>query len=352
MYETLPHTIDQFLDQVMVSTLAAIKVNRYDDNYDAARALIDGSDGSGIFEAGRHAFFFCWFFEHIPQLFEAYSMLEDDSSKRLYLHLISYRMGGHLSVRLPVDFSAPEIKAFEAIEGDRASGYELPGSIGKLKRCDFDYEGKSYRGDFYGLEYYLVRRQYFYRATHATVCPEEGDVVIDGGACTGDTALVFSNAVGPGGRVVAFDPVAEHCRLIEHNAAGFPYQNVTVVPAGLSNRTVTAPPISINRCAPGFRVTSPDVPTRSLDSMLAAGEIDRVDFIKMDIEGSEIDAINGAVGAIRRCKPKLAISLYHNPNDLFQIPLMLKQLCPSYRFFLGHYTIHYDETVLYGCPQG
>jgi FkbM family methyltransferase len=351
MYEELPKTIDQFLEQVTANTLAAIKINRFIDNYDPVRTLIDGSDGSGVFESGRHAFFFRWFFENIFKLFEAYNIFEDDSSKRLYLYLISFRMGGHLSVRLPVEFSADDISAFELIEGNKASSYELNTGLGGLKRVDFEYEGQSYRGDFYGLEYYLVRRQYFYTSPHANVCPEEGDVVIDGGACTGDSALVFSNAVGATGRVIAFDPVAEHCSLIKHNVAEFPYQNVTVVPAGLSNRTVMAPPISINRCAPGFRVSSPEVPIRSLDSMVMAGDMDRVDFIKMDIEGSEIDALNGAVGTISRFKPKLAISLYHNPNDLFAIPLMVKEMCPTYRFFLGHYTIHYDETVLYGRPS-
>ena len=64
--------------------------------------------------------------------------------------------------------------------------------------------------DCLGLDYYLVRGQYFYANEGVRVAPSPGDVVIDGGACTGDTAAVFSNAVGAEGKVFCFDPVADH----------------------------------------------------------------------------------------------------------------------------------------------
>jgi hypothetical protein len=64
-------------------------------------------------------------------------------------------------------------------------------------------------------------------------------------------------------------------------------------------------------------------------------------------EGSELSALKGAETSIRRWRPKLAISLYHRPEDFFSIPLRIDSLSVGYNFFLDHYSIHNEETVLY-----
>ena len=70
-------------------------------------------------------------------------------------------------------------------------------------------------------------------------------------------------------------------------------------------------------------------------------------LIKFDIEGLEVDALIGAQKLITERAPKLQISLYHKPDHLWQIGLMLKKMVPSYRFFLGSHIGGYLETVLY-----
>ena len=67
----------------------------------------------------------------------------------------------------------------------------------------------------------------------------------------------------------------------------------------------------------------------------------------MDIEGSELDAINGAQRLIRTWRPRLAISIYHQPLDFMAIPARLLELVPEYRFWIRHYGMGYYETVLY-----
>lgn len=67
----------------------------------------------------------------------------------------------------------------------------------------------------------------------------------------------------------------------------------------------------------------------------------------MDIEGWEMKAIQGSTKTIKLFKPKLAISIYHKKNDLFDIILYLKNKFPFYKFYIDHYTIHHEETVLY-----
>jgi hypothetical protein len=71
----------------------------------------------------------------------------------------------------------------------------------------------------------------------------------------------------------------------------------------------------------------------------------------MNIEGSEIEALQGAAQSIRRWNTKLAISVYHRPTDLWQIPELVRSLNPDYRFYLRQHDGGIIETVLYACPR-
>ena len=242
------------------------------------------------------------------------------------------------------------MEEYRRLEENTESTLPLSGMFGKLRHFDFTYKGHRYIADCLGFEYYLFRGQYFYARDGVTISPERGDSVIDGGACTGDSALVFSNAVGAGGHVYAFDPVAEHLDLLTYNTKQFPHKNVTVIPYGLSDKHIPCAPITLNQYAPGFSSGNQQVPLTSIDHLVQAGDIQKIDFIKLDIEGAEMETLRGAKESIIRFKPKLAISLYHKQNDIFEIILYIKDNFPFYTCFLDHYTIHQEETVLYCRP--
>lgn len=70
-------------------------------------------------------------------------------------------------------------------------------------------------------------------------------------------------------------------------------------------------------------------------------------YIKMDIEGAEMKALEGCKNIIKKHKPKLAICVYHEPEDLWQISLFLKKLVPEYKLYLRHYSNLEYETVCY-----
>ena len=70
-------------------------------------------------------------------------------------------------------------------------------------------------------------------------------------------------------------------------------------------------------------------------------------FISMDIEGAELSALKGMRETIKHNMPKLAISVYHSPEHLWEIVLFLHELVPEYKFYLRNYTSYSFETVLY-----
>ena len=87
----------------------------------------------------------------------------------------------------------------------------------------------------------------------------------------------------------------------------------------------------------------------SLDTMLA-GEMPT--FIKMDIEGMEIDALRGAENLIRMHHPQLAICVYHDMSHIWRIPLLLREFYSGYRFYLRNYQYMGLETVVYAFADG
>lgn len=74
-------------------------------------------------------------------------------------------------------------------------------------------------------------------------------------------------------------------------------------------------------------------------------------FIKMDIEGAEVEALKGAKNTIEKYHPQLAICVYHSLSDVWEIPLLINQFYDGYRFYLRSYNYMGLETVLYAFPE-
>lgn len=87
------------------------------------------------------------------------------------------------------------------------------------------------------------------------------------------------------------------------------------------------------------------VPVIAIDEVIDPN--DRVTMIKMDVEGAELESLKGARRTIQRDKPKLAICIYHKPEDVVEIPLYIKQLVPEYKLYIRHHSVKQTETVLY-----
>ncbi|MCM1232503.1 MAG: FkbM family methyltransferase [Ruminococcus flavefaciens] len=85
----------------------------------------------------------------------------------------------------------------------------------------------------------------------------------------------------------------------------------------------------------------------SLDNQLKDKEIN---FIKMDIEGSEMEALKGCAGIVRKQHPVMAVCVYHRIEDMWEVPLYLKALYGGYKIYMRHHAEYWvSETVCYAC---
>ncbi|MEO0108367.1 MAG: FkbM family methyltransferase, partial [candidate division WOR-3 bacterium] len=74
-------------------------------------------------------------------------------------------------------------------------------------------------------------------------------------------------------------------------------------------------------------------------------------YLKMDIEGAELEALTGATATIARCRPHLAVCIYHRQDHLWRIPLLVPQLHKGYRLFIRRHGDEFGDVVCYAVPQ-
>jgi hypothetical protein len=75
-----------------------------------------------------------------------------------------------------------------------------------------------------------------------------------------------------------------------------------------------------------------------------------VTHVKLDVEGSERLALQGACDTISRHQPLLTVAIYHRPEDLFELPRLVSQLCPDHRLHIRTHNRFGLDIVLYAVP--
>ncbi len=197
-----------------------------------------------------------------------------------------------------------------------------------------------------GLYEVWARDQYF---PEGIIGLTEREVFVDGGAYSGDTLLAFiRKADNKYSKCYAFEPEPANAAKLRALAGRQQWRGVRVIGKGLwSKADALSFYASQDPSAAAISKTgSASVEVEALDN--AAPD---ATFIKLDIEGAELEALKGAAETIKRNRPKLAVCLYHKPGDLFEIPLFLKSLVPEYRFYLRQHQPVACELVLYAVIQ-
>lgn len=177
--------------------------------------------------------------------------------------------------------------------------------------------------------------------------PLKEEHIIDCGAFNGETEWMFSNWGGKSIKKIyalELDPLNKNACLNYYETKGLT-QIVEFINKGVSNTNSTIRIESSSMGSSGSHIGEGTVMAEvaRLDDLIRG----KVTFIKMDIEGAELDALNGAERIIKTQKPRLAICVYHKPDDIYEIPSYLLSLVPEYKFIVRHYSSYSWETVLY-----
>ena len=296
----------------------------------------------------------------IEKLSALYDLLEDEPSKSTLVMLVAFRIMGYKRVKLPLNTSSywPDRESARSLIKGKDT-IKIKFHNWALSRFELDDIGYPIELFFLpgGVFANFILKQYEYRKRSPAITAQEGDYVIDAGGCWGDTALYFAHMVGARGRVYAFEFVPENLDVFKQNMDLNPElaERIELVPKALWNKSDEEIAYSYN--GPGTSLGasqdgSVKVSTLSIDDFVSKENLARVDFIKMDIEGAELLALRGAEETIRKFKPTLGISVYHKESDLTDIPRYIDGLDTGYKFFLDHFTIHQEETVLFAIPGG
>lgn len=175
---------------------------------------------------------------------------------------------------------------------------------------------------------------------------------IDCGGFDGDTIRNFVSNEIQMKNIAVFEPQNDLCEKITDyiNENSDKFNSATILPCGVHSKTEKLK----------FSISSDAPSAGKLDDngtdIIQCVAIDEVlhgfnpTFIKMDIEGAEIEALKGAKNTIIKNHPYLAICVYHSLSDIWEIPLLIKEFYEGYKFYLRSYNFMGLETVLYAFP--
>lgn len=240
-----------------------------------------------------------------------------------------------------------------------------------------DYSKKIYRecvcrrimGATFGYNDLKIRehQQYIYWPMFRDV--SEGEIFIDCGGYVGDSVEKFVRAFGNKiSKIYSFECFDENVQKILKVGKTLEKEGwkgeLVVEPYAVSDENEEKFFYDIGKADSGYlpdsRLTkefneklkplnSYKIQTRKIDDIVKDGE--KITLIKMDIEGAEYEALKGAERIIKEQRPRLAISIYHNPEDYFRIFELIQSFSSDYKFAVRHHQNNHLDTVLYAWEE-
>ena len=183
--------------------------------------------------------------------------------------------------------------------------------------------------------------QYFEPFLHLK---KNGESFVDIGGFDGYTTEMFIRHCPEYKEIFFFEPEKNNMQVAKDRLKQ--YKNVHYLPLGLSNKKQT---LRFSTSGSSSKISEKgelEINVDRLDDL-----IDRkITFLKMDIEGAEKEAIDGARKLIKKYHPKLAISVYHKKDDFWKIPELVFSIRSDYKLYLRHYTEGISETIMFFIP--
>lgn len=288
---------------------------------------------------------------NLSELEKIYHIFNDERSKEIYLMYLIYGITNIPTLRFPLYYSRifHRIKDIEKLKIDNK---EITLWFGYLKLYKFDLKQLGYNLKLWhnvdGIIIEFILEQYRYKNI---VTVEENDNIIDGGGCYGDTAIYFASKTK--GKIYSFEFIKENINVFKKNLILNPKykKQIELVKKPLGKESNVKLYAIFN--GPGTSISDKinneaiEYKTISIDDYVHNNKINKIDFIKLDVEGSEEDIIKGAINTIKKYKPKLAICVYHKKEDIIILPKLIKEINPEYKIFFDHNTISKIGAVLY-----
>lgn len=198
-------------------------------------------------------------------------------------------------------------------------------------------------GDYSYMGEYTVRfnEQYF----DPIIQISNDEVFVDCGGFDGDTTLEFIKRYQNYSKIFIFEPSQINFIKANKNLDGL--KNIRLLPLGVSDKqgTLFFDPNNGSACSISTS-GSTKIEVVTIDEVIQ----DKISFIKMDLEGWELKALQGAENHIRENHPKLAISIYHSASDFRKVPEYILSIRNDYKIYLRHYSEGWSETVMYFIP--
>ncbi|PYG85782.1 FkbM family methyltransferase [Ruminiclostridium sufflavum DSM 19573] len=174
----------------------------------------------------------------------------------------------------------------------------------------------------------------------------ERECFVDGGVYDGETIAAFVEAAKNSfDYIYGFEPDLQNYNKIKENIKNIDSSRLRLFNSGLYSKTGEIAFNSNGNSASFISETGKDI--ISLISLDEAVEEHIPTYIKLDIEGAEKEALYGMKNTILNYHPKLAVSVYHKAADLWELPLIISNMSPSYKIYIRHYSDGLHETVCY-----
>ena len=176
-------------------------------------------------------------------------------------------------------------------------------------------------------------------------------VVFDIGAFKGDTAYFFSKKCSNKARIYAFEPDENNYKILLKIKDKYKLNNVIASNILFSNSETEINFLSMDLNRPAVKMKS-----TTIDKFVEENNIEKIYYIKMDVEGAEKNILEGSIKTIKKFKPSLAIAIYHGGKlfmeDFYNIPIFIKNVInKDYEYYIRTFSPWGGETILFCKPK-
>jgi FkbM family methyltransferase len=199
-------------------------------------------------------------------------------------------------------------------------------------------------GNYFYMDSYKIRlkEQYFEEFLNF----KDNPVFVDAGGYDGDTTEEFCKRYPNYQKILFFEPSKLNLKKALDRLKG--YNSIEFFEEGVSDtESVLSFNSELGSASTISEIGKEKIKCTTIDNRVS----EKIDFIKMDLEGWELNALKGAFKHISNDFPNLAIAVYHHPSDFWKTFDFIMNLRNDYKIFLRHYTEGWSETIMYFIPD-